>query len=602
MMRRLLILLLICCTLNVPNTFANGNTLEIKVTKALAQEQLVGASWALIEGDHTHFGAAGFSNKLQQVPLTTSHKVHVGSITKTVIATGVLALVSAGKLELDTKVSELLPSVNLVNPWQDSHPMTVAHLLDHTAGIQDARFWHLVNTQAQVDSPLDFVFKKDPDLLEVKVKPGSQFAYSNSGYNILAMIIEAVTGVRYEQALYDYVLEPLGMFDSTLTFTSQQGMFFDEQLTYGHLDHGQLFAAVPSYLRAAGQFTTTVADMAKFMRFLMSNGVLNDRVIVDANLLRQMGEPSLVRSYQAGLYAGGGKGLWHRDRNQTLGLCHGGNTAGFKGMLCFYPDQGKAFFVMVNTDSETADYERLNQLMVSELKILSPKPVKYQPYDASDWYGWYAPTIFRFGNFTYLDKLFGILVLKPQNEHVVLSNIQSKNVVLQSVGEGLYVAQGRVSPSHILLRDEDGSPMLSNGFSTFKQINKTSTIALAVSLVLGLFGAAYIFIYGGYVFVTRFNNVVNEPIAITFTMYLAFVLPLPFFATQSFIHIGDVNTASVLLAIASVIAPVMCLLACIQYIRIAHNSKWNLLAITAFLQWQLVLMYWGFIPLRLWDL
>ena len=112
----------------------------------------------------------------------------------------------------------------------------------------------------------------------------------------------------------------------------------------------------------------------------------------------------------------------------------------------------------------------------------------------------------------------------------------------------------------------------------------------------------YIFIYGGYVFVTRFNNVVNEPIAITFTMYLAFVLPLPFFATQSFIHIGDVNTASVLLAIASVIAPVMCLLACIQYIRIAHNSKWNLLAITAFLQWQLVLMYWGFIPLRLWDL
>ncbi|OHU95392.1 hypothetical protein BIW53_11825 [Pseudoalteromonas byunsanensis] len=602
MNRWLLILLTLIYLLFADNSYAQTTTLEMKVNQVLTQEGLVGASWALVDGEKSYLGASGFSNQREQTKLTTQHKTHVGSITKTVMAAGVLALVSDGQLQLDTKVSEILPTLKLVNPWQDTHPVTVAHLLDHTAGIQDARFWHLVNTQAKADSPLDTVFNKDMDLLEVKVRPGSQFAYSNIGYNLLAMVIEAATGLRYEEALRLHLLEPLKMLDSTMTFTSQAGPFTDERLTYGHLDHGQLFAAVPSYLRAAGQFTTTVSDMEKFIRFLLGNGLQDGKVVVDGDLLAQMGQPAEVVSYQAGLHIGGSKGLWRRDRNQTLGLCHGGNTAGFKGMLCLYPEQSKAFFVMVNTDSETANYERLNKLMVEALHVQSPKAISHQAYDASDWYGWYAPTIYRYGNFTYLDKIFSTYVLKPQGENLVFSSIQSSGDVLSPLGDGLYAAQQRVSPSHVLMRDVDGTPMISNGFSTYKRVDKSGVIGLGVSLVLGLLGALYIFLYGGYLFVTRLSKLIQEPMAVAFTMYLAFLLPVPFFVTQSFIHIGDINAASVLLALACAFAPFVCAIAGVQHVRLKRTNTLNLLALVAFLQWMLVMGYWGLIPLTLWNI
>ncbi|WP_105167225.1 serine hydrolase domain-containing protein [Pseudoalteromonas sp. T1lg23B] len=601
MNRWLLILLTLIYLLFAKSSYAQTATLEMKVNQVLTQEGLVGASWALVDGEKSYLGASGFSNQREQTKLTIQHKTHVGSITKTVMATGVLALVSAGKLQLDAKVSDILPDLNLVNPWQDTHPVTVAHLLDHTAGIQDARFWHLVNTQARADSPLNTVFNKDADLLEVKVKPGSQFAYSNLGYNLLAMVIETATGLRYEEVLRLYLLEPLKMFDSTMAFTSQSGPFTDERLTYGHLDHGQLFAAVPSYLRAAGQFTTTVSDMEKFIRFLLSDGLQDGQVVVDADLLAMMGQPAEVASYQAGLHMGGSKGLWRRDRNQTLGLCHGGNTAGFKGMLCLYPEQNKAFFVMVNTDSETANYERLNKLMVEELQVTSPEATTHQAFDASDWYGWYAPTIYRYGNFTYLDKIFSTYVLKPQGENLVFSSMQSSPDVLSPLGSGLYVAQQRVSPSHVLMRAADGTPMISNGFSTYKMVKKTSAIGLGISLVLGLLGAVYIFFYGGYVFVKRFSKLAQEPMAIAFTMYFAFLLPVPFFINQSFIHIGDINAASVLLALASVFAPFVCVIASVQHVRQKRTNRLNLVMLAAFIQWMLVMGYWGLIPMTLWN-
>ncbi|MCF6434839.1 serine hydrolase domain-containing protein [Pseudoalteromonas sp. MMG022] len=601
MNRWLLILLTLIYLLFAKNSYAQTATLETKVNQVLTQEGLVGVSWALVDGDKSTLGASGLSNQREQTKLTTQHKTHVGSITKTVMATGVLALVSAGKLQLESKVSDILPMLELVNPWRETDPVTVAHLLDHTAGIQDARFWHLVNTQAQVDSPLATVFLKDTDLLEVKVRPGSQFAYSNLGYNLLAMVIEAVTAQRYEDALQHYLLKPLKMSDSTMAFTSQAGPFKDERLTYGHLDHGQLFAAVPSYLRAAGQFTTTVADMEKFIRFLLGNGVQDGKVVVDAELLAQMGQPAEVAAYQAGLHMGGSKGLWRRDRNQTLGLCHGGNTAGFKGMLCLYPEQDKAFFVMANTDSETANYELLNKLMVEELQVASPEPITVQAYDASDWYGWYAPTIYRYGKFTYLDKIFSTYVLKPRGEQLVFGSAQSADYVLSSLGNGLYAQQQRVSPSHILMRSADGTPMISNGFNTYKMVDKLGVIGLGLSLALGLSGALYILLYGGYVFVARFSKLTKEPLAIAFTMYLAYLLCVPFFINQSFIHIGDINAASVLLAFASVFAPVVCVIACVVHIRQKQASTLSLLALVAFVQWMVVMGFWGLIPLTLWN-
>jgi CubicO group peptidase (beta-lactamase class C family) len=114
----------------------------------------------------------------------------------------------------------------------------------------------------QTDTPLAAAFPEPEALLRIRVRPGSRFSYSNMGYTLLGMIIEAVTGERYETWLERQLLPPLSMHDSTFLFTTQEGDGADPTLAWGHVDDGSRYAASPVFLRPAGQFTTTAGDFA----------------------------------------------------------------------------------------------------------------------------------------------------------------------------------------------------------------------------------------------------------------------------------------------------------------------------------------------------
>jgi CubicO group peptidase (beta-lactamase class C family) len=193
--------------------------------------------------------------------MTTDKRVHVGSVTKTVLATGVLRLITTGRISLDTPVADLLPGLGFDNPWAASDPVRVRHLLAHTAGLDNLRFWQAFSLKPKIDTPLIEAFSRDPALLRVRTRPGSAYSYSSMGYGLLGLVIESVTGERYEHYLDSNLLRPLSMHDSTFEFVSQSS---DARLAMGHFEEGQTQAAVAVYLRPAGQFTTTVADMAVF--------------------------------------------------------------------------------------------------------------------------------------------------------------------------------------------------------------------------------------------------------------------------------------------------------------------------------------------------
>ncbi len=590
-------LLVFCCFCF--NVIAQSADLKTQVAKVLAEEHLVGAVWSTIDHDSVLFDAVGYSNRAENIPLLSSNKVHVGSITKTVLAVGVLTLVSAGELSLDASVSDLLPGIRFDNPWQASQPVLVRHLLDHTAGLQDARFWHLFNTSAQADSPLSHVFSIDPALLRVRTEPGRQFSYSNLGYNLLAMVVEVITATRFENALDEWLLQPLGMIDSSFYFTSQLS---DSRLAFGHLDQGELIGAVPNYLRAAGGFSTTASDMAVLAQFIMGDGRVNSNVLVDTQLLHRMGQVAATESQLAGLNVGGGHGLWRRDRLGVVGLCHGGNTIGYRGMFCLFPLEKKAFFVMINADSETANYDRINQLMVNHLAIKPAVKPLAQVGNYHQWLGWYQPEVFPFESFTYLDKLFNVNVLSVSDSELIVDNIQTDSLILTPVGKGLFTAHNRSTESHILMRDEQGDLSISNGFQTWRKAKLLPLTLLWMSLTAGFLGALYIFIRGTYLLITRRFNVLSQPVGIAFLMFIGFLVPLPFFFSQTFIQLGDVNAASVSLAIATALSAVLCLYAFVKQYRDKTGLTVDSLGIVAYLQWSLVLGYWGLFPLMLWTL
>ncbi|MBL8985536.1 MAG: beta-lactamase family protein, partial [Gemmatimonadetes bacterium] len=203
------------------------DSLTTAVGAAIAAERLVGAVWAVVTPTGTTLGAAGVRNAALGTPMRPTDRVQVGSVAKTLIATGVLRLATLGRVDLDAPVETYLPDLRIDNQWRDSAPLLVRHLLDHTGGLDDARMWQVFSLRADPDTPLRNGIARS---IRVRHPPGARFSYSNTGYTILGMLIEAVAGVRYERWLADELLAPLGMSRSTFEFVTQTGPAADSTL------------------------------------------------------------------------------------------------------------------------------------------------------------------------------------------------------------------------------------------------------------------------------------------------------------------------------------------------------------------------------------
>lgn len=401
--------------------------------------------------------------------MAADSKVHVGSVTKTLLALGVLQLVTAGRLTLETPVAPLLPGLSLTYARGGGDPVRVRHLLAHTSGLDNIRFWRMFSQEPRPDTPLASAFSGDASLLKVHSRPGSRHAYSHMNYALLGMVIETISGERYERYLDRELLHPLGMADSTFGFVTQQGPAADRRLAMGHFERGATQAAVPMYLRPAGQFTTTAADMARFAVFLMGDGA----GLVRPDLLRELDRPNGTDAAVAGLTAGHGLALAVRDRHEAVGAGHPGGTVGYVAMLCVYRSQNKAFFIALNADSEGADYEQFYKRLIAALTLPpQAKPAhmaKPQITTMEDWRGWYVPVSFTVSSLAWTDVVFHFLWLDWDGRQLRLTPAQGKPKALSPAGRFLFQSGDRVEPSHVLMRSPDGRRTISDGLRTYEQ-------------------------------------------------------------------------------------------------------------------------------------
>lgn len=578
--------------------------LQASMEQALQQEGLTGAVWSTVTADGDVAGAAGLKNAHTREQLKADSFVHVGSVTKVLLAAGVLHLITEGRLSLDASVPELLPALRFNGPWAASNPIRVRHLLEHTAGLDNFRLWQVFSLEPDSDTPLSAAFSRDPSLLTARTRPGSRYAYSNMGYALLGMVIEAVTGERYERYLDDHLLRALSMRDSTFGFVSQQGPQGDARLAMGHVENGATQAAVASYLRPAGQFTTTAADMARFARFLMGDGRIDGKQLIDPALLASMGRPSGTEAEQAGLRIGHGLMLAGRDRLGTVGYCHPGSTVGFRAMFCLYPEQGKAFFVAVNTDSETADYERLNVMLMKALELEPAAQVSpgAPPGDIARWQGVYVPTPNGMTNLAWVDLVFNFVRVDWDGEHLHVKPFQSKEKVLSPLGGHLFKASDRATGSHVLLTSSDGVRILSDGLHSYEEVPLATIVALWASLAAGMLGLAYIALSGLPRMLTgRLKQ--TSPLFIPFLSAMALPLPFPFFFQQSFLRLGELTLASGLLTAVTATLPAGMLAGLFVQHRRRSAGLMGVLdvsAMLAVLQCLIVLAACGMLPFMLW--
>ena len=150
----------------------------------------------------------GYANLRDKTPITDTTSIHIASVSKVITATAILKLVNAKRLELDQKVTDFLPEF----PYPD---VTVRMLLTHRSGMRsyayftdrDKNVWDRHNTLTNQDI-LTIMGTKN---INLEQKTGTRFAYCNTNYAMLALIIEKVTKLSYRDAMAQIIFKPLGM-------------------------------------------------------------------------------------------------------------------------------------------------------------------------------------------------------------------------------------------------------------------------------------------------------------------------------------------------------------------------------------------------------
>ncbi|MEU1415222.1 serine hydrolase domain-containing protein [Streptomyces sp. NPDC005731] len=248
-----------------------------QAVRQLTRAGLPGAVALVQDHGRTAMAAAGYADLATKRPMSTADHLRIGSNTKVFTATLVLQLVAEGRLGLDDTVQQLLPNI-----IKGGDHITVRQLLNHTSGLypfeQDPAFAapYLHGDAGYYRSPRRLVALANAHA--PLFKPGTKFSYSNTNYFLLGLIIEKITHHSYKQALNHRIIQPLGLRDTQLPVRS---LNIPEPAAHGYLlsqpgraPRDITSAISPSTTWAAGALTSTVNDLARFDRALLTGKLL----------------------------------------------------------------------------------------------------------------------------------------------------------------------------------------------------------------------------------------------------------------------------------------------------------------------------------------
>jgi CubicO group peptidase (beta-lactamase class C family) len=322
------------------------------VPAALEREGIVGATVSIVaDGDVVTERGWGWSDlgdeRADWRPVDPDSTLfRIGSITKVVTATVVMSLVEEGVLDLDDPVQDRL---DVTLPRAFDRPVTLRHLLSHTAGFEDELAGVIAGPGEGPTTLRDAVAVDPPEQI---YEPGRTPAYSNWSNGVAAYVAERATGRPWADLVQERVFDPAGMVSATLDQPLSSG---DAAVVSGGWDAAGA-AAVPFEIVSpapAGAVSATASDMSAFMLAQLghADGMLGPEA------LEQMHAPALDGDDLGGLAAGPRMtlGLFEEDRNGHRVLGHGGDLTAFHAQLDLWPDDDAGIYVSLNSTGVRGD-------------------------------------------------------------------------------------------------------------------------------------------------------------------------------------------------------------------------------------------------------
>lgn len=303
---------------------------------AMRGGRVSGFAVAVVKGrDTLLMKGYGLADIEDSVPVSTRTVFRIGSITKQFTSAAVMKLAEEGRLSLDDDIAKYLPAFPT-----HGRRVLVRHLLNHTSGIPSytdvgPRWGRTIRLDLPHDSLLAIVANDS-----LMFEPGSHMYYNNTGYYLLGVIIEKVTGQAYGDYLAQAFFQPLGL--SGTMYCGVRPIIRNRADGY-ELQNGQLVNA--DYLSmnqpfAAGALCSTTGDLVTWTRALASG-----KVVSPASYAR-MTTPEPLTSRRPMNYA---YGLVADTLGKHRVVLHGGGINGFVSDLRHYPDDSLVIAVLANT-------------------------------------------------------------------------------------------------------------------------------------------------------------------------------------------------------------------------------------------------------------
>jgi CubicO group peptidase (beta-lactamase class C family) len=325
--------------------------IDTLIAKAITINRFNGTVLVSQKGRIIYEKAFGYQDFAKQIPNTTNTIYQIGSTTKEFTAAIILQLAEQSKLSLEDRLNKYFTD------FKRGNEITIKHLLTHTSGIyeilRDTNAVKQSTTPRSKEKMLSFFANKDLDF-----DPGTQYAYCNSGYMLLGLIIEKVTNQSYEETVRKRILTPLGMTHSGFDFAGLHNG--DKALGYTKYSSTTKEFTTPwdsTATYSAGAMYSTVEDLNKWHKGIYSLKVYS------AVSLDKVTTPFLQ---------GYGLGCWIDTIYGKKVVSHGGNILGFTGYFGRIQEEDICIIILNNIFNH--QIETIGQ---SILAIMYNQPYNY---------------------------------------------------------------------------------------------------------------------------------------------------------------------------------------------------------------------------------
>lgn len=287
----------------------------------------------------------GIADVTTKEPITTSTLFNLGSISKTFVANAILILQEEGKLSVEDSLIKYFPDFKRK---EFATMVKIKHLLTHTSGLPD-------NRQVERDE-LFYMRAKDADnwhpvtqTNHIVFQPGTRYEYSNPAFNALALIVEQVSGMRWQSFVEERIMKPSGMVHSTITdgphpATGISHAYNFENGKWVEDDYGE----EPTFAAAGnGGVWSSVEELAQYEIALQRATFLKPETIADSRSVKEFKGWLMARKPFIGW-------SWFIEKRED-GLTTVGHTGSQGGFLCNYvtvPEKNIFFVILCNTPKD----------------------------------------------------------------------------------------------------------------------------------------------------------------------------------------------------------------------------------------------------------